>query len=161
MTYAGSAEENTAAVAARMGLWSDFDDLRRDHVGYVGSRMTFTTLLASGRRAFTEGRTADAVDYFNAAREMRGDHYEAWFFMGMISHNARNFAEADRYFALAIDLGADAPLVLFSRAVNAAMDGRTADAILMLRLAADADPARFGESARAMIAQLETAGVAR
>jgi len=155
LSDAAAAGENAAAVADRVAMWNDMGEMARDFRDYVGSRVSFSDLVAEGQRAYGSGWKDRAEEAFRRALEIRRDHYAPWYYLGLIAYNGGDTGAAERYYRIALDLGADEASVLYALALNAATAGRTGEAISLLRQSAELAPDRFGERAEALIWQLD------
>ena len=155
LSYANTAEENAIAVANRIEMWNDMDEMAIDHLNYLNSLRSFSEVIAEGQAAYGASRTAEAEAAFRRALEIRPDHYVPWYYLGLLAYNTGDTETAERYYRIALYLGGDTASMLYALALNAATAGRTDEAVeLLLEIAAIA-PDRFGERARTLIAQLE------
>ncbi|MCL2600612.1 MAG: tetratricopeptide repeat protein [Treponema sp.] len=156
LSYRNSTEENTAAMVSRIAMWNSMGDIARDHRIYLDSLSSFSELIAAGQYAYNAGRAADAEAAFRGALEIRPDHYAPWYYLGLLAYNDNNTEAAERYYRIALGFGADTASVLYALALNAAIAGRTAEAMELLRQASATAPDRFGERAEILIEQLES-----
>ena len=156
LSYANTAEQNAAAVIGRIAMWNNLYDIARDHLNYLYGRRSFSELVAYGQSAYITGRPAVARAVFHMAREIRPDHYAPWYYLGLLAFNDGDTETAERYYRMALSLGADTASVLYAMALNAATTATGMDeAIELLRQAAGIAPDRFGERADDLIRQLE------
>ena len=155
LRYESTAEENAAAVIARIALWNNLYDIARDHLRYLDSRRSFSELVADGQRAYISGYAAIARATFRRALEIRPDHYAPWYYLGLLAYNEGDTATAEWYYRMALSLGADTASVLYAMALNAATATRIDEAIELLRQSAQIAPGRFRERAETLIYQLE------
>jgi len=155
LDYANTAEENAAAVVGRIAMWNNLYDMTRDHLYYIDSRRSFSELITYGQRAYISGRPETARAVFRRALEIRPDHYAPWYYLGLLAFNDGYTKTADRYYRMALSLGADTASILYAMALNAATATRMDEAIELLNRAAEIAPDRFRERAETLIYQLE------
>ena len=150
-----TAEENADVVMKRIVTWNNIDDLTEDYLDYLGSRKSFGELIEEGQLAYTDGKPGAAKAAFQNALELQSGHYAPWYYLGLLAYESGNWDTAEQYYYAALERGADTALVLYALGLNAAVAGKNGEAVEFLRRSAGADPARYGEKARALILRLE------
>jgi tetratricopeptide (TPR) repeat protein len=148
------AAENSLAAAKRLTLWTDFDSLAGDYQAYLDAKNSFAALIEAGQKAYGQGDWEAAERRFAQARSMRPDHAVPYYYQGLLSYNARDFAKAEELYNAALYNGADPALVRYALGLNAVSAGRSPEGIRWLEQAAAAEPERFGEKAAAIIKRL-------
>jgi tetratricopeptide (TPR) repeat protein len=141
-------EENTEAVADRMETWNSPEEIARHYGDYFAGYGTFSGCMLEGKTEYSNGRIQEARYAFMLAMSKRPKHYAPYYNLGLLAFEEGESGEADYYYQKAMNFGA--ATVVYAMALNAAADGRTYWALMLLQQAADLDPERFGEKARIM-----------
>jgi tetratricopeptide (TPR) repeat protein len=148
------AADNASAVMRRLNISADMEKLEQDFRTYILNRQTFPELIAAGRTAYTEKDPAAAECCFLSATDIRPSHFAPYYYLGLLAYDKKDYGTAESYYRKALEYGADAPLVNYALGLNAASAGHADDAKTYLEQAASADPGRYGEKVRALIARL-------
>jgi tetratricopeptide (TPR) repeat protein len=138
-------------VAERIRTWNNFENLSRDVAAYFAARKTFNELMEEGRALYGAGEYTDAIFRFSDARELRPNHYAPYYYMGLIYYGNEGYSWAEQNYNRSLELGADKALVYYALGLNAAAEGLIEKAAILLRNAAEADPARYREKAGAVL----------
>ncbi|MDR1411008.1 MAG: tetratricopeptide repeat protein [Spirochaetaceae bacterium] len=146
--------ENSAVLADWIENWNGFKNLDRDYYSYIRARKTFPELMNEGRQAYGEGNLDTAEPSFVIARDQRPDHYAPYYYLGLIAYGRGDWVRAEQYYNTSLERGADKALVYYALGLNAAAAEQGERAAEFLRLAIDADPARYRERANALLRRL-------
>lgn len=152
---AKSAADNAVAVASRSAVWLDSETALKDCTAYLTSRRTFPELIEAGRAAYAAKESDRAELLFMSAADTRPTHYAPHYYLGLLAYERKDYSLAENHYRTAEQLGADAALVNYALGINAASDGRKADAISFLEKAKAAAPARYAVKADELIARLK------
>lgn len=152
---ASSAADNARRVAERAAAWINPETAKKDIEAYLALRKSFPELIEDGRAAYAAKQVDKAEQLFLSAAETRPTHYAPHYYLGLLAYERKDYALAENYYRTAEQLGADAALVNYALGVNAAADGRKADAIGFLEKAKAAAPARYAAKADELIARLK------
>jgi tetratricopeptide (TPR) repeat protein len=147
-------EENTLAAARWIEDWNGFENLDRDYRSYISARKTFPELINEGREAYGEGNYDKAESAFAVAADLRPGHYAPHYYLGLIAYSRGDWDRAEQHYNRSLERGGDKALLYYAMGLNAAAAERGSRAAEFLRLAADADPARYREKADALLRRL-------
>ena len=143
-------EENTEAVADRIETWNSPEKIAGRYGNYFAPYGTFSGCMLEGKAAYSNGLIPEARYAFMRAMSRRPKHYAPYYNLGLLAFEEGESGDADYYYRKAMNFGADEATVLYAMVLNAAADGRTYWALMLLQQAAALDPERFGEKARIM-----------
>lgn len=149
-----SADVNAQVAYNHIKRWVEMSSLDRDYKTYLNSRKTFAELITEGQVAYTVKELKLAEASFQAAQKQRPNHYAAYYYLGLIAYELRNFKQAEEYYNFALRYGADPALVSYALGINAAAAGRSSDAISFLEQAKSSSPDQYGEQADTIIRRL-------
>ncbi|GMO27846.1 MAG: hypothetical protein LBG79_05750 [Spirochaetaceae bacterium] len=149
-----TAAENSKLVLGRITSWASLFAMHRDYSAYIQSRYTFAELVDAGQRAYSARNFDDAESFFLDSLYQKPGHFAPYYYLGLISYERKNYEVAEQYYRSALQFGADYALVQYAMGVNAATSGRSADAIVYLKSAAEADPVRYGERSNQIIQKI-------
>jgi tetratricopeptide (TPR) repeat protein len=151
---AAPARVNAEGAMRRINIRTGMETLNRDYRAYLADRKTFAELLKEGQAAYTRKDTAAAELSFREAADLNPRHYASWYYLGLLAYEEGDYGAAEEYYRAALEYGADSGLVSFALGLNAAMEGRKADARGFLEDAAQASPARFRRRVEDMLLKL-------
>ena len=97
-------------------------------------------LSKAGVQANSEGRYAEAIEYWGKAIELDPDSYPFYEMRALAHENNGDYASAIEDFQHVIDFGSNSPSLLAMMGVNYRKLGRSADAIRCFEKAKDLDP---------------------
>jgi tetratricopeptide (TPR) repeat protein len=149
-----NAAENSLAVAERIKKWNSFENVTLDMAAYLAARKTFSGLMEEGRAAYGTGDYMTAASYFSDAMEQRPNHYAPYYYLGLIHYGNGSWYAAEQSYNRSLELGADRALVYYALGLNAAGEGLIEKAAVLLRNAAEEDPARYREKTEALLKRL-------
>lgn len=150
-----SAAENARSMLSRGAAWMDPERAQSDFAAYLQSRKTFAELIDEGRAKYAAKDPAAAQEAFLAAADLKPTHYAPHYYLGLLAYERKDYALAENSYRSALQYGADEALVSFALGVNAAADGRSADARNFLTKAKTIAPARYGARADELLAKLK------
>jgi len=148
------AAENSLVVAERIKKWNGFENLTRDVAAYLAARKTFNELMEEGRAFYGAGDYMNAVFCFSDAMELRPNHYAPYYYLGLVYYGNGSCYAAEESYNRSLELGADRALVYYALGLNAAAEGLVEKAAVLLRSAAEEDPARYREKTEALLRRL-------
>jgi tetratricopeptide (TPR) repeat protein len=154
LSAGATAAENSDALLRRLTQWIDFAAIDRDYRNYLDSRKTFSEIIEEGRGAYAARDTVTAELSFIAARDQRPRHYAPYYYLALIYFEGGNYDLAQEYYLISLEYGADEALVSYALGLNAALAGRSADAITWLQRASNLAPSQYKIRADDLIARL-------
>jgi hypothetical protein len=154
LSGAKTAAENADTVLKRITLWNSLEDIEKEYRSYIASRKTFAELLDEGQKAYAARDPEMAELSFIFAMNQKPGHHAPYYYLGLLAYESGNYEEAEEYYLLSLQHGADQALVSYARGINAASAGKNREAIAFLEQAASAAPARYRERAESLIARL-------
>jgi tetratricopeptide (TPR) repeat protein len=154
LSRSASAMGNAEAVANHIARWIDLDTLAQDYKAYMASRKTFAQLLDEGQKAYIAKDTPTAELAFLNALGLEADHFEPYYYLGLLAFEGKEYELAEHYYRSALQYGADQALVSYALGLNAVEAGRNADAIGFLEKAKVLAPARYTQLVDRIIQQL-------
>lgn len=150
-----TAAENEGRILARAATWLDPKKVEEDLSAYIQSRKTFAELIDEGRAKYAAKDPEAAQEAFLAASAIKPTHYAPHYYLGLLAYERRDYALAENNYKTALQYGADAALVNYALGVNAAADGRAADARTYLTKAKTLSPARYGARVDELLGKLK------
>jgi len=148
------ASANAQAVAYRGSVLVSPEQALKDFNGYLSSRKTFGELIEEGRAAYAAKDNSKAEAAFIAAAELRNDHYAPHYYLGLLAYERKEYALAETHYRTALQMGAEEAVVEYALGVNAAADGRDADARSHLESARALAPARYAARVEELLKRL-------
>jgi tetratricopeptide (TPR) repeat protein len=149
-----SAGENAAAIVGRLYRQDSAEAIQKDFTDYIQSRKTFAELVSAGTQAYSIQNFVDAEKYFILACNQKPDHYAAYYYLGLLAYENKNYDASDWYYHSALQFGADPGLVYYALGINAAAAGRNVDAISYLEQAGNVSPDRYRDRVNSIIIRL-------
>jgi hypothetical protein len=156
---AAGAGDNAAAIHKRIVLFNSVEGLTNDYNEFLAGKTTFAELVEEGQKQYRAKNYAAAGDFFRAASDRKSNDYIPWYYLGLIAYAEKKFSEAEAFYKTALDgtagQNAAAATVQYARGVNAAAEGKKAEAAAFLREAAALDSARFKAKCDELLGKLE------
>ncbi|MDR0447802.1 MAG: hypothetical protein LBH07_03955 [Treponema sp.] len=137
-----SARQNAQAVYQRLILFNPIADITRDYRTYIAGKKTFFELIEEGQKAYGDKNFAIAGDLFRKAAALKWDHFASYYYLGLLAYEDKKYIEAEAYYKTALDHGAENAMIQYARGVNAAAQGKKAEALVFLQEAAVAEKYR-------------------
>lgn len=146
---------NARTIAVRGAAWIDPAKAATDYKAYLASRRTFAELIDDGRAAYAAKEPKVAEEAFLAAAELRPSHYAPHYYLGLLAYEKKDYTVAENHYRSALQLGADEALVSYALGVNAAADGRAADAKTYLLKAKSVSPTRYAVKVDELLSRIK------
>ena len=125
-------EENSRAMYRRLTLFSPIDVLTGNYNAFIAGKKTFAELVEEGQKAYDAGNSAAAEDFFRRAAELRSSHHIPCYYLGLLAYGDKKYNEAEEFYLMALNNGAERALIQYARGVNAAAAGRRSEALVFL-----------------------------
>jgi tetratricopeptide (TPR) repeat protein len=147
--------ENSERVAKRAFAWVREEDMQRDFEAFIMGTKAFTDLLKEGTDYFAASRLDEAEKAMNAALTLQPDSFSAYYYLGLISYQRKNYARADELYHRAMELGIEQALIHYALGVNAFAQKKWDEAATYLKKAKELDPQTYGRKADLILKRIK------
>lgn len=151
LSVKGSIESNTQAVANSILQWITPGELNAGFEGWIAETKTWTELLNSGIKYYTEKEYQMAEKTFEEAVLRNERDSTAYYYLGLIAYNNGDYITAETYYRTALQLGADAGTVNWALGLTAYANSKHGDAIKYLNEAMRISPEKYKERCTELI----------
>ena len=146
-----SIESNTQAVANSILQWITPGELNAGFEDWIAETKTWTELLNSGIKYYSEKEYQMAEKTFEEAVLQNERDSTAYYYLGLIAYNNGDYITAETYYRTALQLGADAGTVNWALGLTAYANSKHGDAIKYLNEAMRISPEKYKERCTELI----------
>lgn len=151
LSVKGSIESNTQAVANSILQWITPGELNAGFEDWIAETKTWTELLNSGIKYYSEKEYQMAEKTFEEAVLRNERDSTAYYYLGLIAYNNGDYITAETYYRTALQLGADAGTVNWALGLTAYANSKHGDAIKYLNEAMRISPEKYKERCTELI----------
>jgi hypothetical protein len=147
--------DNSTRVRDKAFGWYGIAKMEADFKAYYAGLKTLSDLVAEGVTYYTNNDLDKSRDSFIAARNRSADNYIPYYYLGLISYNKKDYANAETQYLKAMDLKAPEALINFAIGVNAYADNNYEKAATFLKNAKTQDAEKYGAKVDAILIDIE------
>jgi len=133
-------DENSRAVVDKAFKWEDSAKLADGIKAYFKEKKTYRELVQNGIDLYANGKGKDAEAAFTTALGLQDASYVPYYYLGLISYDKADYAQAEAFYQKALEKGASPALTNYALGVNAFADNRYDAAAQYLKKTTDIDP---------------------